>query len=283
MTNHEIHIRDPYVFNAGGKYYLYGTRGRDYGLGVGGFDVYTGDDLIDWSEPKQIFDSEKYGMNHSVNWAPEMHPFNGKYYLFATFQQPNGLRGTYSLVSDAPDGPFVPCSKKALTPGEWECLDGTLYVEEGIPYLVFCHEHTQIINGTVCCVRLSDDLAEPVGSPQLLFSGSDAFGTKRRPGDRCVTDGPFLYRGKNGRLYLIWSTLIDGVYLQCLAVSESGRLTGNWQQLDHIFSDDGGHGMIFEGIDHLQYLALHCPNIQPQEHPVFYRLADDGKRLSVLK
>jgi len=41
----EIHIRDPYVLEVNGMYYLYGTRGKDFGLKSGGFDVYTSTDL----------------------------------------------------------------------------------------------------------------------------------------------------------------------------------------------------------------------------------------------
>ena len=89
-------------------------------------------------------------MNHSVNWAPEVHKYKGEYYMFATFTKPNGLRGTYILKSDTPDGEFKPHSDGAVTPWEWECLDGTLYKEDGKVYCVFCHEHTQIFDGTIC-------------------------------------------------------------------------------------------------------------------------------------
>ena len=151
MKNSDIHIRDPFILVRDNKYYLYGTRAADFGIKTGGFDVYSGVDLENWSEPKEIFDSRAAGLNTSCNWAPEIHEYKGRYYIFATFTQPSGNRGTYSLVSDKPDGPFVKCSSGALTPQEWMSLDGTLYVDnDAQPYLVFSHEHVQILTGTVC-------------------------------------------------------------------------------------------------------------------------------------
>ena len=80
MKNQQINIRDPFVVVVDGKYYMYGTRAANFGQGTGGFDVYVGDDLENWSEPKEVFSSEKYGMNTHVNWAPEVHFYKGFYY-----------------------------------------------------------------------------------------------------------------------------------------------------------------------------------------------------------
>nr|MCR5040729.1 family 43 glycosylhydrolase [Clostridia bacterium] len=138
MKNSDINIRDPFVLVRDDAYYLYGTRAADFGRQTGGFDVYTSSDLENWSGPKQCFDSAAFGMNREVNWAPEVHEYGGAYYMFATFTKENGLRGTYILRSDSPEGPFAPHSAGAVTPCDWECLDGTLYVEDGRPYIVFC-------------------------------------------------------------------------------------------------------------------------------------------------
>lgn len=281
MKNSEINIRDPFVLAENGIYYMYGTRAADFGLRTAGFDVYKSSDLENWTDPVQVFDSEKYGMNKEVNWAPEVHKFNGRYYMFATFTQPNGNRGTYSLVSDSPEGEFIPLSKKALTPEEWMSLDGTLYVEDGKPYLVFCHEHVQIKNGTVCYLPLSDDLSEAAGEPVYMFSGSDAYGISENDSGRYVTDGPFLYRGKNGRLYLIWSTCPPEGYYQGQCFSDNGRIGGSWKQLPPVYTKDGGHGMLFTDNEGELRLTLHSPNKSLHEHPVFFRANDNGEIISV--
>lgn len=282
MLAQDIHIRDPFILPENGVYYLYGTRASHFGMNPGGFDVYTSRDLIHWSEPKEIFDSSKFDLNRGVNWAPEVHAYQGSYYLFATFTQKNSdNRGTFILKSDAPDGQFLPHSDGSITPNDWFALDGTFYVENGVPYMVFCHEHVQILNGTVEAVRLTDDLKQPASDPFTLFRGSDAYEVPFIAGERYVTDGPFLHRHENGALSLIWSTGVQGKYAQCRALSDNGSITGHWTQQPHLFTEDGGHGMIFQTFDGGWMLTLHRPNRQPDERPAFLPLSEVGSVLSV--
>lgn len=273
MKNNEINIRDPFVLVHEGKYYMYGTRARNFGCETGGFDVYVGTDLENWSSPKEVFNSVKHGYNRHVNWAPEVHKVGDSYYLFATFTKPNNLRGTYILRSESPEGEFVPHSDGAVTPYEWECLDGTLYEENGKRYCVFCHEHTQILNGTICYVELSEDLTHAVSEPVELFDAGSYLGREADDDWHNVTDGPFMYRLKSGKLIMIWSTN-NGKYLQCVATSDNGSLKGKWSHLDPIFTEDGGHGMLFKDLEGELRLTLHCPNIQLSEKPVFFKLKE---------
>ncbi|MGN1316727.1 MAG: glycoside hydrolase family 43 protein [Acutalibacteraceae bacterium] len=281
MKNSEINIRDPFVLTHNGKYYMYGTRADNFGTKTGGFDVYIGTDLENWSEPVEVFNSEKHGLNTAVNWAPEVHNFNGSFYMFATFTKPNGLRGTYILKSDSPDGQFVPVSDGAVTPYDWECLDGTLYIENGKPYCVFCHEHTQILDGTICFTELKPDFSGSVGEPVELFAASSFL--KRSASKNChnVTDGPFLFKKENGKLIMIWSTCNNG-YLQCVAASDNGSLFGRWTHLKPIFEDNGGHGMIFKTFDGDLKLTLHCPNTPKFERPVFFSLKETEDSLTIV-
>ena len=85
MKASEINIRDPFVVFDKDTYYLYGTRAKNFGQSVGGVDVYVSTDLENWSEAIECFDSEKYGLNRKVNWAPEVHKYFDKFYMFATF------------------------------------------------------------------------------------------------------------------------------------------------------------------------------------------------------
>lgn len=282
MKNQEINIRDPFVLVHNGMYYLYGTRADNFGQKTAGFDVYIGTDLENWSEPKQVFDSEKCGMNRWVNWAPEVHEYNGAFYMFATFTKENDLRGTYILKSDTPDGEFKPHSDGAITPWEWECLDGTLHIENGKPYCVFCHEHTQIYDGTICYVELSEDLTRAVTEPVLMFAASSFL--KREGNENChnVTDGPFLYRKADGKLLMIWSSGYDS-YLQCISASDNGSVSGKWSHLPTLFDDDGGHGMLFRDLNGELKLTLHCPNISLQEKPVFFSVEETEDSLQIIK
>lgn len=282
MKNQDINIRDPFVLVHDGKYYMYGTRANNFGCKTGGFDVYIGEDLENWSEPTEVFNSQKYGFNTQVNWAPEVHKVGDSFYMLATFTKPDGLRGTYILKSERPDGEFVPHSKGAVTPDGWECLDGTLYEEDGKIYCVFCHEHTQILNGTVCYVELNADLSEAVSEPKELFDAGSFL--KREASESChnVTDGPFLYRLQNGKLLMIWSTCSDR-YLQCVATSGNGLIEGEWSHLEPLFTDNGGHGMIFRDLNGNLKLTLHCPNTQPLERPVFFSIEETANTIKIAK
>ena len=285
MKCSEINIRDPYVIYLDGIYYMYGTRAANFGNHTGGFDVYTSTDLETWSDPIPCFDSAAYGMNIGVNWAPEVHIYRGAYYMFATFSRECGLHGTFVLKADSPLGPFAPHGDRELTPVEWECLDGTLYVSpEGKPYLVFCHEHTQILNGTICYVELSDDLKRPVGEPVLLFHASDCSWVSKYPmkgEDHYVTDGPFMYRSETGALFMIWSSFIDGAYVELSVKFADGKLGTDFTHLPPLYTKDGGHGMIFSTADDKRFLTFHSPNASGHEHPFFVEIEDKGDQLTV--
>lgn len=282
MNIDDINIRDPFVLKDGDTYYLYGTRAVNFGKNTAGFDVYSSNDLIEWRGPQVCLDSNKYNLNRDVNWAPEVHKYNSRFYMFATFTKENGLRGVYILSADNPTGPFKPYSNGAVTPDEWECLDGTFYLSKnGKPYLVFCHEHTQIINGTVCYLELSKDLKQAVSEPVCIFSGSSPEWADKKPqGEHYITDGPFMFRTKTDELLLIWSTFIKGKYAQCAAKSDNGEIDGIFTHLPPIVTNDGGHGMIFSFGEKLM-LTFHTPNKTLMERPVFKEIEDLGGEIKL--
>ena len=284
LSNKDINIRDPFVLYENGTYYMYGTRARFFGKKTGGFDVYTSTDLKNWSTPKECFNSKKHRLNHMVNWAPEVHKYNGKYYMFATFtRKSNNLRGTFVLKADSPLGPFIPHSKGVVTPEEWECLDGTLYINpDKKPYIVFCHEHTQIIDGTICYAPLSDDLTELKGDAVTMFKASEPYWADKSKFEKehRITDGPFMYRTKNGTLLMLWSTYIKGKYAECLVRFNDGDLSMNFEHLPPLIDDDGGHGMLFKTEDKL-FLTYHSPNTSGFEHPCFIEVEDAGDTITI--
>ena len=271
MLLSDIHIRDPFILPFGGKYYLYGSRGSTSADGQRGFDVYISDDLKNWSEPKPIFSLYDGFWGTRDCWAPEVHLYNGAFYLFASFKSDTHCRGTAIFRCDTPDGVFTPHSDGAITPADWECLDGTLYVENGTPYMVFCHEWVQIQNGTVCAVELSKDLKKAVSAPFLLWSAKDAPWVCEPggvPAGNFVTDGPFLLR-VGDELVSIWSSFDKNGYVEAVARSESGSIRGPWNvNLPTLATDDSGHGMIFTDFGGQTYFVCHSPNCSPDERPL---------------
>ena len=75
--------------------------------------------------------------------------------------------------------------------------------------MVYCHEWIQMRDGTMEVVPLKEDLSDRAGEPVRLFAASEAAGAVQDPKRSFVTDGPFLYRSKNGSLLMIWSTFIN--------------------------------------------------------------------------
>lgn len=279
MKREEINIRDPFVLVHDGKYYLYGTRGATCWGEADGFDCYVGTDLNEFDGPYEVFHKTDDFVPHRNYWAPEVYSYGGAFYMFATFFTDGVGRGTHCLKADNPLGPFVPHSDGSLTPKHWASLDGTLYVEEdGTPYMVFCHEWEDADgDGTVCAVELTKDLSTPVGEPRCLFRASEAVPEvvphlHVRRGPVYVTDGPFLFRDKEGCLRMIWSSFSAGDnYCVALASPEGGAFSGKWKtEKELLFAKDGGHGMLFTGLDGKRYLAFHSPNETLLERPFFY-------------
>ena len=291
MRLSEIWIRDPFVLPVAATqtYYLFGTTDADpYKSGVG-FDTYRSRDLVEWEGPIPAFRKPEDFWGKLQFWAPEVHAYNGRYFMFATVNPGKGYRGTSVLVADQPEGPFVPWSDKAVTPRHWQCLDGTLHIDaEGQPWTVFCHEWCQIRNGAIVAQRLSADLRQAVGTPVFLFDATDAPWVRALTEKECaewsvgpfpayVTDGPFLHRTASGALLMLWSSFSTKGYAMGIARSESGTIVGPWtQEKAPIWLEDGGHGMIFRAFDGRLFITLHQPNNAPKERAVFRELIEQG-------
>jgi len=292
----QIQIRDPFVLleEKSGWYYLFGTTDPDCWKGPGvGFDCYRGRDLEEWEGPFAAFRPPEGFWATTSFWAPEAHRFGGRYYLFASFKAPHHYRGTQILVADRPEGPYEPVSDGPVTPPDWECLDGTLHVDEaGRPWIVFCHEWVQTHNGGMYALRLSSDLSTPDSRPVFLFSASEAAWvmhpgwpeTAARIRFPCyVTDGPFLHRLRDGGLVMLWSSIGTEGYAMGIAHSASGTVEGPWLQEEQpIWGKDGGHGMVFRSFDGRLSMTLHTPNQTPNERALFVPVEERDGSLRVV-
>ena len=230
-----------------------------------------------------------------------MHCFDGKYYLFATINSDVEwrkadpgfakflFRGTQIFHADSPEGPFEAFSPRTHTPYDWMALDGTLWVENGKPYMIFCHEWVQMSDGTMDIVALEDDLSAPKGLPMRLFNASAAPWAQPICNDRnnnpCyVTDGCFLYRTKTGKLLMIWSSFTNGNnYAIGIAESTTGSVLGPWRQQEQpLFMKNGGHGMIFKRFDGQPCVVLHQPNSPGgAERAKIFEIEDLGNTLKI--
>jgi beta-xylosidase len=308
----DIPIRDPYILTVDEEktYYLYAATREETKIksGLPGVCAYKSNDLKTWQGPFHVFENPDgfwAGSSHGI-WAPEVHRYNGKYYLFATFTNPDDtietrsdgipvvLRGTQIMVADNPLGPFKPFDlKRPVTPENWSALDGTLWVEEGKPYMVFCHEWVQINEGTFEVADLNSDLSGLSGTPKTIFKVNDAPWVKRTdllgikykgleiPG--FVSDGPFILRLPSGKLICLTSSFGENQYSLSYAVSISGKLAGPWQHPSKpLLSGGHGHGMLFNSFDGKLLLVCHFPNSSPSK-AVIYEVGELEAGISIIK
>lgn len=306
LTLKDINIRDPFIMpmEKEGVYYMYATSpAQENGKTYGGMVAYKSKDLKHWSEPVRVFDVPRDNWLTGIVWAPEVHKYQGKYYLFATLNSdivwkaplkdhPHYVhRATQIFWADNPEGPFLPFDNKLPhTPMGQMCLDGTLWVEDnGTPYMIYCHEWVEMMDGTMEMLELKPDLSGTVGQPVRLFCASAAewsTGTLRADGIRTyVTDGCFLYRTKTGKLLMIWSSFKNGEYAIGIAESVTGKVVGPWrQQPEPLFDKHGGHGMIFKTFEGKLCLVLHAPNSPGgQERAHIFEIEDLGNTLKLKK
>lgn len=283
MKRQEIHIRDPFIMQDGGAYYLYGSTDRNIWSGeCRTFEAYRTHDLTDFEGPFTVFARPESFWANEQYWAPEVHYYRGAYYMFAAFHSKAEGRRCQILRSSLPLGPFEQFCPP-FTPAGWECLDATLWVEDGVPYSVFCHEWLQITDGSMELVRLRGDLSGPEGEPTTLFHASDAVWVREADCNGFkgfITDGPFVHKLKSGKLVMIWSSCTDdSAYAVGMAVSDGGSIKGPWRHIEKpLFDSDGGHACLFR-FDGKLYVTLHAPNVVGFERPAIYEVFEGDDRL----
>src|ERR1035441_6031981 len=150
----DLSIHDPFILahKPSQTYFLYNSAGGNLTGGRGsGVLAYKSKDLDTWEGPYLVFTIPQGIWANPADgaWAPEVHEYKGKFYLFVTlhnnaalilnqpppelrpiYQRVNAahhLRATQICVADSPDGPFQVLGKKMQTPEDFMTLDGTLF------------------------------------------------------------------------------------------------------------------------------------------------------------
>lgn len=260
-------LRDPFLLQENGVYYLYGT-------GVAGdwdnttWDCYvnrSGDLCGPWERQEKLVYQRPVHAEKQF-WAPEVHKYNGAYYMVCSYySSQTGHRGSTILRAASPTGPFTEISDGHITPHNWDCIDATLFVDRhGQPWLVFVHEWTCTDDGIgrMAVAKLSDDLTHMITEPKEIFRADSPAWTNKR-----VTDGCFLRTLADGKLIMLWSNFDEDGYCIALAHSQNGEVDGTWEQetaplykRGTLDGHDGGHGMVFTDVDGKQYICCHSPN-----------------------
>lgn len=273
--------------------------------GTGGM-LWKSQDLKFWDGPYHVAktDSTSWMGPRPMIWAAEIHRYKNKYYYFATFTnravtidtvKGNAIerRACHVLVSDQPDGPYVPMQDATYLPADQPTLDGTLWIDtDGKPYMVYCYEWLQNWNGTIEKIQLKPDLSGSIGESKLLFRASESPWSREKDENgkdkpNKVTDGPYLFKTGTGRLGMIWTSWVYDVYTQGVAYSTSVTLDGPWVQEERpITPPNFGHGMLFHTLDGKLLMSIHSHrsvNGRTIRHPHLFEVDISGDKLVVGK
>ena len=280
ITSTINYLRDPCILVENGVYYAYGT----------GWTCYkntSGDLGGAWTKVGTVASVGNPAIDGGDHWAPEVHKYNGAYYMFTTYRsKATGHHGCVIMKADSPEGPFTEITNGPITPAEWDAIDGTLYVDpDGQPWMVFVHEWTCMPDGigSFAAAQLSADLTHFISEPMELFKAKEPAWAVAG-----VTDGCWMYTTREGELLMLWSNFDAFGYTVAVARSSNGRLDGEWiHEKELLYSKamtgeyDGGHSMIFTGLDGQMYLSFHSPNAAEgnrRETPVFLAIEErDGR------
>ena len=293
-----IKLSDPFIL-ADAKTQMY------YMTGTGGM-LWKSKNLKYWEGPYQVvqIDTTSWMGASPMIWAAEFHEYKGKYYDFATFTNRdvkidtvagNSIerRASHILVSDRPEGPYKPMKDETYLPANKPTLDGTFWIDtDGKPYMVYCYEWLQNLNGTIEKIELKPDLSGSIGEGKLLFKASDSPWSKEKNESgndqpNKVTDGPYVFKTGTGRLGMLWTSWIYDVYVQGVAYSKSGRLDGPWiQEKEPITPPNFGHGMLFQNFEGKILMAIHSHKESNGKYirmPHLFEVDITGDKLVVIK
>ena len=184
-----------------GTYYLYSTGGTK-------LSVRTSKNLKSWSSSKQIFALSQTSWGVEKCWAPEVHKYNGKFYLFFCGTDSKGIFHGSVAVCDTPDGTFVPVTDQPLLNFSYSVIDLSLFVDDdGRTYIFYSKDcSTNKINGKKVSqsfgVEVSNDFTRLIGEPVLCSEPTQAWETVS--GNTIWNEGPVVFK-RNGTYYLLFS------------------------------------------------------------------------------
>lgn len=292
-----IRLSDPFILadKKTAHYYMTGTGGM----------LWKSKDLKKWTGPLRVAqtDQESWMGKSPMIWAAELHEYHNKYFYFATFTNKDikidtvkgnviDRRACHILVSDRPEGPFLPMGDSVFLEANKPTLDANFWIENDKPFMIYCHEWLQNLNGTVEKIELKNDLSGTVGEGKVLFRASDSPWSREKDdkgNDRPnkVTDGPFVFRTQTGKLGMLWTSWVYDIYTQGVAYSESGRLDGPWLQDKYpVTPPNFGHGMLFRTFEGKLLMVLHSHktvNGRTLRSPHLFEVDDSGNKIIIGK
>ena len=184
---------DPYIAYDNGKFYAFATARNNLG-----YQTLESDDLVHWKDLPPAFKPSWSDTNY---WAPEVHPFKGKwYFIYSALDRVSKKRDIAIAVGNHATGPYKEIGKLVLgstkdkLPHPEGSIDATLYFEGDQPYLLYSQE----IPRSIDIVPLSKGLSHIEGTPKEILHPD-------RPFEKGITEAPTLVKHR-GKYWLFYSS-----------------------------------------------------------------------------
>lgn len=189
---------DPFVLEAGGKYYAYATNGNGRRI-----QVAVSDDLITWALIKDAMPSAaKWATSQTgLTWAPEVMKINEMYMLYYTSRDIDSNKQCVGVAtSDKPEGPFKDISATPLVcqAKEGGTIDASPFRDGDKVYLYFKNDGNCCGMPTHIYVQeMAPDGLRMVGEPTALLVNDQSW-------EGHVIEAPTMFK-KDGKYYLFFS------------------------------------------------------------------------------
>jgi len=167
----DVLVADPYVYQEGNTYYLYGTSAPD------GFRVYTSKDLVNWRYRGYALKTSKATWPDSAFWAPEVYKKGSEYFMFYCARGLNKKANGHTMricvaKSKSPLGPFKDIKSPAFVLDK-AVIDPTVFVDDdGTAYLFYVLDCSENKISEIYVGKLKNNWTEFDGEPVKCFGPS---------------------------------------------------------------------------------------------------------------
>ena len=194
IINH-VEAADPQVVFVNNKYYIYPT---DNTKKEPGFDVWSSNDLKEWTNEGEILNFKDVPFAHSRAWAPALVERNGKYYYYFSANDQIGV-----AENDSPVGTFKEALGEPLIPyqADLSTIDPMVFIDDdGQAYLywgavpgTWRRDSADVIYYSLFVQKLADDMMTRVGPIGFTVRATDDH-----------YEGTHVFK-RNGTYYLMYS------------------------------------------------------------------------------
>ena len=258
-TTIKVPLADPFILLYDNVYYAYGTFAEN------GIAVFTSDDLINWSVPREAVNGLALNKNDVWGdrwfWAPEVYHINGTFYMYFSADEHICV-----ATSNHPLGPFKQEVKKPIIENE-KCIDNSLVFDNGIPYMLFNRFNDGIV---IWIAEMEDNLMEI--KPETMVQCIHVSQPWEEIWPR-VNEGGFIVK-HNNTFYLSYSANSYESQFYGVGFATATAITGPWTKYsgNPILQKPGslvgvGHSAMFTDKEGQLRIVFHAHNNNEHIHP----------------